>query len=206
MDIKQIPLFKGITQEAINCLINDKYNVCRIYQTGEYIAKQGSLCKSLYILTEGTINATMMNSEGKELTVEQLSAPEVLAPAFIFGEENRFPVNLTALTDCKVCIINKKSFLQFMHEYPSVMENFIAQISNRCVFLSRKLNEFALQNLRYRIINYLKIHGKISNQQETASRLGVARPSLARILSELLKENIIKKEGNTISLVEYKKG
>lgn len=206
MDIKQIPLFKGITQEAINCLINDKYNVCRTYQTGEYIAKQGSLCKSLYILTEGTINATMMNSEGKELTVEQLSAPEVLAPAFIFGEENRFPVNLTALTDCKVCIINKTSFLQFMHEYPSVMENFIAQISNRCVFLSRKLNEFALQNLRYRIINYLKIQGKISNQQETASRLGVARPSLARILSELLKENIIKKEGNTILLVEYKKG
>lgn len=202
MDESQITLFRGIPTEVIDKLLNDSYNAHRTYTEDMYIATQGTPCRALYILTRGIVNATMTNIEGKELTIEQLSAPALLAPAFLFGNENRFPVNLTALTDCEVCIINKDSLLQFMHDYPSLMENFMAEISDRCVFLSRKVNEFALQNLRYRVINYLRKHGNITNQQETSSRLGVARPSLARVLSELQKEHIIKKTDNGIELTD----
>lgn len=202
MERKQIPLFEGVPEDIIEELLNDRLNARKAYKAGEYVVFQGAPCRSLYLLTAGKLDTTMTNAEGKELTIEKMSAPEILAPAFLFGKVNRFPVNIIARTDCQLCIINKRSFLQFMHEHPSVMENFIAQISNRCVFLSRKLNEFALQNLHDRVINYLKKYGNITNQQETASRLGVARPSLARILSELLKENVIKKGENGIVLTE----
>lgn len=196
--MEHIKLFEGVPQEAVDKLLEDKYNARRTYNVGDCIVRQGTPCRALYILTKGTLTAGMTNAEGKELTIERLSAPELLAPAFLFGEENHFPVTLTAQSDCELCIINKNSFLTFMHEYPSAMEYFIAQISNRCVFLSRKLNEFALQNLRYRVLNYLKQYGTITNQQEVALRLGVARPSLARVLSELLKEKILVKKGNGI--------
>lgn len=196
----RIPLFEGVPQAALDMLLEDECNGRRTYEENDYVVRQGAPCRSLYILTEGLLHATMANAEGKELIIEQLSAPEILAPAFLFGEENRFPVNLIARTTSHVSIISKVSFLQFMHKYPSVMENFVAQISNRCIFLSKKLNEFALQDLRQRVIAYLKRYGRIRNQQQTASVLGVARPSLARVLSELHKENIIRREGNEIVL------
>ena len=202
MDKKQIPLFEGVPQFVIDQLMENEMNAWRTYQQGEYVVRQDSPCRSLYILTEGILKATMTNDEGKELVVEHLSAPELLAPAFIFGSENRFPVNLIARTFCRICVIGKSSLLQCMHEHPSVMENFIARISDRCVFLSRKLNEFALQSLRCRVLAYLKTHERIANQQDVASRLGVARPSLARVLSELLKEGALRREGGAIVLVD----
>ena len=74
-----------------------------------------------------------------------------------------------------------------------MLENFLRDISDRGVFLSRKVNEFALQNLKTRILAYLEKNPDIHNQREVAQRLGVTRPSLARALSELIAENKIKK-------------
>lgn len=196
----RIPLFDGLAAEVVYSFMEDRFNAHRAYEDGEYVARQGALCRSLYILTEGTLLATMTSPEGKRLTIERLTAPEILAPAFIFGDENRFPVDLMAQGSCRVCMISKANFLNFMHEHPSVMERFIAEISNRCVFLSKKLNEFALQDLRHRVVGYLRKYGKIENQQKAASVLGVARPSLARVLSELHKEKIIRWDGNDIVL------
>ena len=80
-----------------------------------------------------------------------------------------------------------------MHKHPVMLENFLRDISDRGVFLSRKVNEFALQNLKTRILAYLEKNPDIHNQREVAQRLGVTRPSLARALSELIAENKIKK-------------
>ncbi|MDY5533951.1 MAG: helix-turn-helix domain-containing protein, partial [Butyricimonas virosa] len=70
---------------------------------------------------------------------------------------------------------------------------FLRNISDRGVFLSRKLNEFALQSLSNRIVSYLKYNGKISNIQELAFIMGVARPSVSRTLSSMVEQGILKK-------------
>ena len=69
---------------------------------------------------------------------------KLLAPAFIFASENRFPVNIETLETSEVLILNKDAFLEFMHQYPIIMQNFLKLISDRSLFLSKKLNEFAL--------------------------------------------------------------
>jgi DNA-binding phage protein len=137
--------------------------------------------------------AGMINDEGKELTVEEIGAPNLLASAFIFATENRFPVNVEAIGPCEVFVIGKERFLEFMRLHPLMMQNFLKDISDRSVFLSRKLNEFALLNLKTRLLKYLETHSVIHNQQEVAQKLGVTRPSLARALSELVNEGKIKK-------------
>jgi DNA-binding GntR family transcriptional regulator len=82
------------------------------------------------------------------------------------------------------------------------MHNFLRLVSDRTLFLSQKLNAFALQSLKSRILNYLRIHGSIRNQQEVAQILGVARPSLARALSELAGEGCLRIEGKEIQINE----
>ena len=120
-------------------------------------------------------------------------ARHLLASAFIFATENRFPVNVEAIGPCEVFVIGKERFLEFMRLHPLMMQNFLKDISDRSVFLSRKLNEFALLNLKTRLLKYLETHSVIHNQQEVAQKLGVTRPSLARALSELVNEGKIKK-------------
>ena len=113
------------------------------YKPGEFIAMQGDIYRSLYILCNGTVRTQMVSAEGKQLTIETLRAPKLLAPAFIFASENRFPVNIETLETSEVLVLNKDAFLEFMHQYPVIMQNFLKLISDRSLFLSKKLNEGA---------------------------------------------------------------
>lgn len=162
----------------------------------------------LYSLCNGSVRTQMVSAEGKQLTIETLKAPQLLAPAFVFASENRFPVNIEAKEKCEILVINKNIFLEFLHQHPAVMRNFLQLVSDRTLFLSKKLNAFALQSLKSRILNYLRMHGTILNQQEVAQILGVARPSLARALSELASEGCIRMEEkemriNAVSAQKY---
>ena len=103
---------------------------------------------------KGNVRTQMENAEGKQLTIDRIKAPDILAPAFIYASENRFPVNVEATEPCEVLVMDRKRFENFMHAQPAVMRNFIAIISDRSLFLSRKLNEFALQSLKSRLDVY----------------------------------------------------
>ena len=193
-------LFERCEAEALHQLLREAPNSLRIYKEGEYIARQGDACRSLFILMKGNVKTQMENAEGKQLTIDWIKAPDILAPAFIYASENRFPVNVEATELCEVLVMDRTRFEAFMHAQPAVMRNFIAIISDRSLFLSRKLNEFALQSLKSRLLNYLQMHGGIHNQQEVAFILGVARPSLARALSELIAEGKITMTGKQVVL------
>lgn len=193
-------LFEGCEAEALHQLLREAPNSLRTYKEGEYIARQGDACRSLFILMKGNVKTQMENAEGKQLTIDWIKAPDILAPAFIYASENRFPVNVEATELCEVLVMDRTRFEAFMHAQPAVMRNFIAIISDRSLFLSRKLNEFALQSLKSRLLNYLQMHGGIHNQQEVAFILGVARPSLARALSELIAEGKITMTGKQVVL------
>lgn len=199
-ELLRIPLFKEVNEEDLHTLLEEAPNKLHCYQKGDKIAEQGKRCRSLYIVCSGTVLTRMTNHEGKKLTVGTIEAPDVLAPAFVYGTENLFPVHIEAVTDVEILAIDKESFLHFMQQQPSVLRVFLRIISDRGLFLSKKLNEFALQSLRLRVLNYMKLHHSIGNQQEAAQILGVARPSLARILSELIEEGLIEKSGNQIEL------
>ena len=196
----RMSLFEGCEAEALHQLLREAPNSLRIYKEGEYIARQGDACRSLFILMKGNVKTQMENAEGKQLTIDWIKAPDILAPAFIYASENRFPVNVEATELCEVLVMDRTRFEAFMHAQPAVMRNFIAIISDRSLFLSRKLNEFALQSLKSRLLNYLQMHGGIHNQQEVAFILGVARPSLARALSELIAEGKITMTGKQVVL------
>lgn len=202
IQLLQLPLFQGISEAAARQLLAEAPNSVRRYKEGDFIARQGDPCRSLYILCIGNVRAQMENAEGKQVTIDRISAPEVLAPAFIFASENRFPVNIEVLENCEVLVLDKNYFLEFMHSQPVIMKNFIGMISDRSLFLSKKLNEFALQSLKSRLLNYLKINKRIDNQQEVAFILGVARPSLARALSELVAEKKVSMNGKEAIITE----
>ncbi len=132
-----------------------------------------------------------MGEEGRGLTIDRLDAPDILASAFIFASENRFPVSVFAETECTLWIIGREAFFDFMLTHPAVMRHFVRDISDRSQFLSRKLRSFALKSLRDRFLEILRRCGRIDSVSRTARLLGVQRPSLSRLLADLLAEGII---------------
>ena len=195
-ELYHYPLFEGCSRESIETLFRESANRLSAYKEGELVAMQGDECRSLYLLMEGEVHTFMTSDDGKEVLVERMRAPEVLAPAFLYGSENHFPVSIKAVSDCRVWVLSKVSFFHAMQEQEALLRNFLQLVSDRSLFLSRKFKEFALHNLTTRVVGYLKQHHTIQNLQEVAFILGVARPSLSRALAMLVSQGTVVKQEN----------
>ena len=79
----QIAPFQGMKEEELVALLFGLPNSLKHFEPGDIIARQGDLCKGLYILASGRVRAGMINDEGKELTVEEIGAPNLL-PRLLF--------------------------------------------------------------------------------------------------------------------------
>lgn len=195
-NIFTMPLFEGSDMNKVNRILDEFPGRSSEYRKGDIIAMQGYACKSIFMLCSGSAYAKMSSEEGKELTLDTLAAPEVLASPFIFSTEGIYPVTIIAASDCSIQIIGKECLLRLTDTDPAVRMNFMRVLSDHSMFLSRRLNEFALQTLSSRIISYIEHHGILDNLQETAFILGVARPSLSRAVSQLASQGILGKTDN----------
>ena len=191
--IYDIPLFKGCDREVVNGLLEEYPGRFDTYRKGDFIAMQNSVCRSLYLLCEGSVHIHMTSEEGRDVALEYLSAPDVLASAFLFGTEKVLPVSIVASADCQVCTIGRECVRALVEQDRNVLNNFLATVSDHSLFLSRKLEQFALQSLSSRLIGYLSHNKTLHNLQETAFILGVTRPSLSRTVSQLVRQGVIRK-------------
>ena len=200
-EIYDMPLFRGCDRTLLADVLGKSSSRFASYRKGNFIAMQNSVCRSLYLLCEGSVYAQMVSEEGREFTLDTLSAPDVLASAFLFGTENILPVTIIANSDCELWVVSKECIRSLIEQDTTVLHNFLTVLSDHSLFLSRKLEQFALQTLSSRLLGFLEKDGVIQNLQETAFILGVTRPSLSRAISQLVRQGVIRKteEGYMLS-------
>lgn len=190
--LKQSPVFQDISEKQLESFLEEAPHSLKAYDKQDFVVMQGERCKSLYMLYTGKVQAVMTHPDGKELVVEVLEAPVAMAPILLFGTKDKFPVSIIAMEPVEVLIINKDKFLRWMQEDAQLMQNFLRIISDRSVWLTEKISSFALQSLEMRLAHYLYFHSDSpESQSDIAKRLGVARPSLSRVVSALVDKGII---------------
>jgi CRP-like cAMP-binding protein len=203
------PLFSGLNEAEVASLVEGLNFQFRTFQKGEVIAFAGEECNHLIILLTGSIHGEMLDYSGKILKIEDIHAPAPLASAFIFGRENKFPVNVIANEQARVMIIGKEELIKLLAASPAIMKNFLDNISTRAQFLTSKLKMLSFRTIKGKIANYiLGIAGNKlelvyldKTQHHIADLFGVTRPSLARALGEMSRDGIIGMENKAIRIL-----
>lgn len=204
-------LFRNLSKKEIGIIIRNVHHQVRKYEKGEVIAREGDSYDQLIIIVRGSVVGEMMDFEGRVLRVEQRSAPESVATAFIFGKNNRLPVTITAMEETRSLFIPREDLVELFAGNVIVLNNFLDIMANRAQFLSRQLKLLGLSTIKGKIAHYLLEQVKkqksehirlIHNQHELAEMFGVARPSIARALGELNLEGIIKSRGKQIEILD----
>ncbi len=167
------------------------------YKKGEYIVYQGDKVEYLYMLVKGKVKTEIVSDPGLTLHIEEIQAPYPLAAAFLFADNNRFPVDVIALEDSEIILVRKDSIEKQMAECPHFLRGFMAFTANRMQFLSERLKIFSLKGIKAKIAFYLLQRAK-NNEFELgrsiaslAEYFGVERPSLSRAISEMVRDGII---------------
>lgn len=204
--LKQSPVFQDISVDRLESFLEDAPHSLKKYDKQDMIVRQGDTCRSLYMLYSGKVQAVMTHPDGKELVVEVLEAPIAVAPILLFGSKDKFPVSVFAMEPVEIIVINKDKFLRWMQDDAQLMQNFLRIISDRSVWLTEKINSFALQSLEMRLAHYLYFHSdSLETQSDIAKRLGVARPSLSRVISGLVDKGVIEIDKRQIVVVSMAK-
>jgi len=214
-ELSQCPVCKAISKENMDYLFhNMKFRVSK-YNKGDIIARQGDICKHLYLLVKGAVATEMITESGGVLSIENIKAVRPLASAFLFAENNRFPVDVTATEESTVITIAKEEVIILFQKDAKFLESYIRYNSDKTQFLSNKLQMVTIKTIRGKLANYLleqlaKCHSispaintfyMDKNQTELSKYFGVTRPALARILGELQQEGVILADRNKITIL-----
>ncbi len=207
------PLFKGTTPEELtNNFEGINYNI-KNFRKGDILAFQGDSCNRLIILLKGSVRGEMIDYSGKLIKIEDIASPRALAPLFLFGTENKYPVEVTANEEVDALFIPKESVLLLFQRNQLFLENYLNTSANYAKTLSDKLFFLSFKSIKQKLASYiLRLSASASNkivmdrsQQEMADYFGVSRPSLARELSHMQDEGLISVDRKHITILNPEK-
>lgn len=211
-ELLKCDLFSFIKEEEIIELL-DKLKVKEDkFLKGEILAMQDEPCNRLIILTSGSVKAEMTDPSGKVVKVEDIFAPSPLAILFLFGINNRFPVQATAREDVTALVIPKGSVLKMLQMNEHILENYLNISAIYASKLSKKLHLMSFRTIRQKIALYLLDLMKDKNgsnlieldrtQNSLAEFFGVSRPSLAREMYNMQEEGLIEVNRKQIQILD----
>jgi len=199
--LKETVVFNGIDEKTIkNILEKTKYEIKK-YSSDESIAFRGDEVRGLYIILKGTLTTEMLTEEGNVIKIEELVPSDIIASAFVFGKKNSFPVDLSAKDEAEILFVERKEFLKILFSEEKILENFLNEVSNKTQLLTSKIwNSFNNKTIKKKFCDYVKKNQKnnlfsIQNLGALAEYFGVERPSLSRVLSDLVKDEKLERIG-----------
>lgn len=215
-DISTCPLFTGISKEEQQAFIMRLVSNRRIVEKGQIVVRQGDEIKHLYLLVKGVVRTEMITQEGNLLEIEFIDAVRPLAPAFLFANNNKFPVDVITIEECHFLLIPRKLWLKEMMQNEVLLTNFLKLNSNMIVFMSQKVQMISIKSIKGKLSLFILEHTSEENSSfilkrnrtQLAEYFGVQRPSLSRTISELVEKGVItidKREITVLNREELKK-
>jgi CRP-like cAMP-binding protein len=205
------PLFLRLSKEGLEKLFENSAFRIKEFAKGELVVEAGEKVRFQRIVIAGSVKGEMVDFAGKVIKIEDILPPKPLAAAFLFGNQNSYPVNIIANETSSILSIPKEHFLSMMQSSERVLENFLHVVSSRGQFLSGKIRFLSFTTIKGKIAQYLldlsKRQGseslKLPHSQSQLSELfGVTRPSIGRAMGEMNHAGLIQTEGKQVTILQ----
>lgn len=207
--LSRCPLFHGVDPVVLENLLSMYPYAVKSYVKGNVLASRDDEYTGLMIVLEGSVKGEMVDSSGKVVKIEDIAAPRPIAPAFLFGQNNRLPVDVVANDVVKVLQIPRSSMVGIMQASSQVLTNYLDMMSNRATFLSNKLYFLSFRSIKEKLAHYLLdlSKGQLATfslpmgQQELADYFGVTRSSLARVFADMERDGLVAFDRRKVTLL-----
>ena len=195
--LKDSPLFRGLDQKTIDTLLERITFATASYQPGECIAKRDTAYSGLMIILRGSARGEMTDAAGRRRMIDNITAPQLIAPAFLFGGYNRLPIDVIAGDEgAEIMTLHRGGLFEMMQDNTIVLSNFIDIISNRANYFSRKIYALSVLMLTEKVAALL-LSGNAQKdtlplqEDKMADELDITRNALEQTLGELAKKGYI---------------
>ena len=205
MDLRQISLFKTLSDRDIKLIEEKKIVEEKIYQKEETIFRVGDIRRDTYYLIEGSVLVYKIDSNGKRFIIKKIKKPDVFGEVYSYLKEP-FDFSAQAEITSKILVIHDFESI-FTFGSKEFLKSYIDILSRKCLELSRTNQVTSQASLRQKIAKYLVLREENGFYQSDLSReewadiLSTTRPSLSRELSNMVDDGLIEIKDKKIRII-----
>jgi CRP-like cAMP-binding protein len=189
--LRNHPIFSALGPELLRQL--QAHALEQLVERGQTVFSKGDVGTSLFAILEGQVKVVSFSMQGKNAVLN------FLGPGDIFGEialldGGARTADVTAVTNCKLIVIDRRDFLPLLHSKPHIAQKLIEILCARLRNTSRQLEEVMFLDLSGKLAKTLL---RMSNpkaapgnrkvlltQNEIAQIIGASRESTNKQLRE----------------------
>jgi CRP-like cAMP-binding protein len=155
------------------------------------IFAQGDSSDAVFYIQKGKVKLTVVSQIGKEATIGILNEGDFCGEGCLTGQPLRL-CSATAMTDCSVMRIDRKSMVEVLHREPAFSELFVAYLLTRNIRYEEDLVDQLFNSSEKRLARILLLLARFGKE-------GVPETVIPNISQETLAEMV----GTTRSRVSF---
>ena len=176
------------------------------YRKNQKVFSQGDPADAIFYIQNGKVKLTVISQQGKEAVVGILSTGDFFGEGCLAGQPLRMST-VTAMSQCAIVRLNKRSAIQVLHEEPAFAERFLTYVLSRNMRLEEDLVDQLFNSSEKRLARVLlllanfgkegkpeQVIPKIS-QETLAEMIGTTRARVSFFMNKFRKLGLIDYNG-----------
>ena len=192
-----LPLFQGVSQQRLQEVIEKVPFHFLKFRKDEKIISCGDDCTHVRFVVSGSVKLEYESNVLKFKISHELSAPEVIAPDYLFGLDTCYPLNVKALEECGILQLAKHDYIAMLNTDNVFLFNILNYLSRNSQSRKTQLLNLGDANVQERMMmlvsaftsqraQNITMHFR---QRDLCKLLGARRPALVRAINNLKEHN-----------------
>lgn len=209
----QLPLFQGLAQEDLTCILGRVKLHFTKYKSGEVILKAGTTCDHFMFILKGEVASSTLSSDTSYCFTEYFQAPHLIEPQSMFGMSTTYVSTYVAQEEVHTVSISKAFVMNELFKYDIFRLNYMNVISNRAQNLNSRLWNKPEDGLEKHIAGFILNHierpvGKKLlkiKMEELALAVNDTRMGVSKALNSMQEDGLLELHRGEIMIPEAEK-
>ncbi len=208
----QLPLFQGMSPEALTALV-EKYRFHFLkYHDGDTIVEVGETCTHIRFVVSGAARV-VMRCRHQNVTISQtLVAPHVLGADSLFGLDTTYPFTAVSVGTCGILQIAKTDYVTMLQSNKVLLFNILNHLSRGAQMLTTSLLAMQHGDVAERLMRWVTALTTRSSQdvhihfvqRDLCCLLAASRKTLIAAINHLEEAGLITHHQNEIQVLDLR--
>ena len=208
----QLPLFQGLSTEALSALV-EKYPFHFLkYHDGDSIVNAGDTVTHARFVVSGNVRLNMPFNNLQVTLSQTLSSPHVLGPDWLFGMTTIHPYSVTAKGECGILQITKSDYVTMLQSDKVLLFNILNYLSLRGQNSATTMLDTQQGSIGERLKLLVKTFTTRTStdveltfrQKDFCTLLGTQRNSMQKAMNELMDSGLINFSSNKLEIINLR--
>ena len=200
-------LFRGSPRSVLMRILAVSDCTVGEYSKNDIVFSKTSFTRSLGIVLGGKLRVIKENADKRPIVMSTLQSGSLFGAAALFNSQGEYVTQITAIEHSRILFLPQRLIKRMIEREPEIAENYIRYLSERILFLNRKIYFLTAGTAEQRLASFLLDNlseGEYSEMpmpmHRLADALNMSRASLYRAFDLLIESGAVSKQGKLVCI------